>query len=200
MSKTTPLGPVLLVVDLQQCLVEGDPSEGPRSTPDLVQNVASILSNWRSRSWPVIHINHHSLDPADPLHATQTETNAPHPCAAPIGDEKLFIKHVGSPFVATGLPSMLQVLNDENGGEKRKLVVIGMDGAQCVNSTTRHAADLGYDVVVVSDACSTYGISSWRSGGKAWSAEESHDIAMSMLDGYAKVTVTNDLIDVLGFQ
>ncbi|KAH8820674.1 Isochorismatase-like protein [Xylogone sp. PMI_703] len=198
MSKTTSAGPVLLVVDIQQCLVEGDPSEGPRSTPNLEQNVTALLSNWRSRSWPVVHINHRSLDPADPLHDSHPESNAPHPCAAPIGDEKLLLKHGGSAFVDTELSSVLDALNQENAGGKRKLVIIGMDGAQCINSTTRHAADLGHDVVVVSDACSTYGIAHWKPG-KAWSAEESHEIAMSMLEGYGKVTTANEVIQLLGF-
>lgn len=33
--------------------------------------------------------------------------------------------------------------------------MIGMDGGQCINSTTRHGADLGYEMVVVADACAS---------------------------------------------
>lgn len=188
-------GPVLLVIDIQQVLVNGAPGEGPRSNPQLVPNVKSILLEWRSRSWPVIHINHHSLDPADDLHESHPELNAPHGCAAPVGDERVFIKHVGSPFVATGLPSELGALDPE---KKRKLVVIGMDGSQCINSTTRHAVDLGYEVVVVADACSTYAVPHWKSG-KEWTPEESHDFAISMLAGDAKITTAKDVLQVLGF-
>jgi len=73
-----------------------------------------------------------------------------------------------------------------------------MDGAQCVNSTTRSAADLGFDVTVVADACATFGTPDWKKGeanGKGWGPEETHDLAMAILaGGYARVVTTEELL------
>lgn len=50
-------------------------------------------------------------------------------------------------------------------------MVIGMDGSQCVNNTVRQAADLGFQLLVVADACACYGMEDWRTG-KQLGAEE----------------------------
>ncbi|KAF8911583.1 Isochorismatase-like protein [Gymnopilus junonius] len=187
--------PILLLIDIQHGLVEGLAEWGPRSTPNLAKNVQYLLKIWRSWSWPILHVIHDDKDdPTNIISAAYPETFKPHACAKPVDDEKIFIKHVGSPFVATELASSIDTY-----GKDRKVVVIGMDGAQCINSTTRHGADLGYNMVVVGDACSTYGMQNWQTG-KNVSAEETHEAAMSMLNAYGKVTTTKDVLSVLGFQ
>jgi nicotinamidase-related amidase len=150
MAAKTPEPPILLLIDLQHGLVEGSPEWGPRSTPDLVSNVTHLLSTWRSKGWPILHVHHDDIDdPTNPISSNFPETVKPHESAAPEGDEKVFVKHAGSPFVATKLPDAIKSYGH------RKIVVIGMDGGQCVNSTTRHGIDLGYDMVVVGDACAS---------------------------------------------
>jgi nicotinamidase-related amidase len=110
------------------------------------------------------------------------------------------VKNVGSPFVASGLKSKVEELGalGGKGGEKRKIVVIGMDAAQCVNDTTRNGTDLGYKIVVVGDATSAFGMEDWISK-KQLTAEETHRAAMSMLCGYATVTTTEKVLGVLGY-
>lgn len=187
--------PILLLIDIQHGLVEGPPEWGPRSTPNLTENVQYLLKTWRSRSWPILHVIHDDKDdPSNLISAAHPETFKPHACAKPEGDEKVFIKHVGSPFVATELGSAIDSYEKDS-----KIVVIGMDGAQCINNTTRHGSDLGYKMVVVGDACSTYVMQDWKTG-KDISAEEAHDTAMSMLNGYGKVTTAKEVLSVLGFQ
>lgn len=192
---------VLLVVDLQQCLVSPTPDEGPRSTPSLTTNVSSILARWRELQYPLIHINHRASHPLDPLHESHPESNAPHSCAAPLPGEVIRYKTTGSAFGGdhdgVSLLEALEKLQSPT-GEKVKLVVIGMDGAQCVNSTTRSAADLGFDVTVVADACASFGMPGWKKGGKSWGPEETHDVAMSILaGGYARVVTTEELLSSL---
>jgi nicotinamidase-related amidase len=187
--------PILLLIDLQHGLVEGPSAWGPRSTPKLAENVTYLLDIWRSKLWPVLHVHHDdTADPSNPISASHPETFAPHSCSKPLDSEPVFIKHVGSPFVATGLPAAIEAL-----GGKRKIALIGMDGSECVNNTTRNGVDLGYDIVVVGDACSSYAMNDWKTG-KPFEAEETHNAAMSMLCSYAKVTMTKELLAVLGFE
>jgi nicotinamidase-related amidase len=185
--------PILLSVDLQNGMVEGDPSWGPRSTPNLVENVKYLLKTWREKGWPIIHIQHDAKDePDNPIAARFPKTFAIHTSAAPEGEEKVFVKHTSSAFLAPG------VLDAIKSYGKRKIVVIGMDGAQCVNSTTRSGDDNGYKMVIVADACSSYGYEDYE--GKQLPAQDTHDSAMYMLMAFGKVTMTKDLLKVLGYE
>lgn len=184
--------PVLLLIDLQHGLVEGPSEWGPRSTPELVENITYLLRTWRSKGWPVLHVQHDG-GPDNIISVGFPESFALHTCATPLPSERVFVKKVGSPFVATKLSNVMNEL-----GEKNKIVVVGMDGGQCINNTTRHAVDLGYSVVVVGDACASYAMNDWKTG-KNFGAEETHNAAMSILAGDAKVTTTKELLGVLGY-
>ncbi|PMD38696.1 Isochorismatase hydrolase [Hyaloscypha variabilis F] len=184
--------PILLVVDLQHGLVEGDPTWGPRSTPNLVENVKHLLQTWRSKSWPILHVQHDDIyDSTNPISAAFPETFAIHSSAAPAGDEKVFVKHTGSAFPAEGLQEAVKSY-----GYKR-IVVIGMDGAQCVNSTVRQGDDLGYSMYVVKDACASYGMDDYEK--KNVGAEYTHNAAMWMLMAYSKVTSTENVLKDMGY-
>ena len=202
MATTTSPPPILLLIDLQQGLTTAAPPEwGPRSTPTLLDNVTQLLETWRSRSWPVLHVQHDDIfDSTNPIAAIYPETYAIHPAAAPVEGEPVFVKNVGSPFVASGLRAKVEELGVLAEGEgKRKIVVIGMDAAQCVSDTTRSGTDSGYKIVVVGDATAAYGMDDWITG-KLISGEETHRAAMSMLMGYATVTTTDKVLSVLGYE
>lgn len=184
---TKPLPPVLLVVDVQQGLVEGSPESGPRSTPNLTTNVAHLLKFWREKSWPILHVQHDDIfDEANDISAKYPETFKIHECAAPKEDEPVFVKNVGSAFVGTGLPDALQKFG------KRTIVLIGMDGRECVSNTARNGADLGYDITVVWDASSSYGMIGLE--GEKIDAETTHRMAMAMLLSYAMVESTEAVL------
>jgi nicotinamidase-related amidase len=194
----------LLVIDLQQCLVSPSPDEGPRSTPSLTTNVSTILNRWRELHYPLIHIHHRASNPLDPLHPSHPETSAAHSCAVPLPNEVVRYKSEGSAFISKhDGASLLETLDrfKSSSGEEVKLVIIGMDGAQCVNSTTRSATDLGFHVTVVGDACASFGTPDWKKGdakGKGWGPEETHDMAMAILaGGYARVVSTEELLQSL---
>ncbi len=127
MSSRSQEPPILLLIDIQHGLVEGPSSWGPRSTPQFTKNVTEILQIWRSKSWPVLHVYHDDiLEPDNPISTKSPMTFAPHISATPKEGELQFIKHVGSPFVATELPAVIKTYGH------RKIVVIGMDGSECI--------------------------------------------------------------------
>lgn len=186
--------PILLVIDLQHGIVEPPPEAGVRSTPELTSNVPKILQAWRKRGWPIIHVVHHDSDPGHPLNKDRCpDGHKPHVCAAPQGDEPVLLKTVGSAFTDPDL-KLLERLKDL-GGSKAKVVIVGMDGAQCVNDNTRGGYDRGFDMTVVADACATFGMPDYRDPEKEICAEDTHVAAMSMLgNGFAKVVKTDDLL------
>ena len=188
---TEALPPVLLLIDLQQGLVEPSPEDGPRSTPQLTKNVASLLTFFRSKSWPILHVQHDDIINIDNNISSRFPSSFKiHSSAAPLENEPVFVKHVGSPFVATRLEEELRKLG------KRRVIVAGMDGRECVNNTTRHGVDLGYEITVVWDACASFGMVGLD--GKVVDAETTHQMAMAMLLSYAKVESLEKVMGDLG--
>ena len=137
----------LLVIDVQQGL--DDPLIGERNNPGAEQRIAELLAAWRATGRPVIHVQHLSVEPGSPLRE-DLPGNAIKPEARPIAGEPLFKKHVNSAFIGTGLEAHLRA----NGIEQ--LVLAGMTTDQCVSTTARMAANLGFNVTVVEDATATF--------------------------------------------
>jgi len=79
----------LLVIDVQKGF--DDPFWGHRNNPDAESNIATLISAWRSKQLPVIHIQHCSPDPDIPLHPDQPG-NAFKEEAFPIAGERQFPK------------------------------------------------------------------------------------------------------------
>ena len=138
----------LLIIDVQKGL--DDPALGRnRNNPQAEANMALLLSEWRKRNRPVIHIRHCSVEPHSPLcpglpgYAFKEEVR-------PQAGEKRFDKSVNSAFVGTALADYLR------GREISSLVVVGLTTDHCVSATTRNAADLGFEVTLVSDATATF--------------------------------------------
>ncbi len=86
-----------------------------------------------------------------------------------------FSKSVNSAFVGTGLGKYLH--------EQRisSLVIGGLTTDHCVSASTRMAADLGFDVTLISDATATFD----RHGhnGILYPAEDVHQIHLASLNG-----------------
>jgi biuret amidohydrolase len=67
----------------------------------------------------------------------------------PLPEEFVVTHHRVNPFYASPLDDMLRILGVQ------RLVVAGISTHSAVEHTVRHAADIGYDVVVAADACSS---------------------------------------------
>jgi biuret amidohydrolase len=67
----------------------------------------------------------------------------------PLADEFVVTHHRVNPFYASPLDDILRNLGI------RQVVVAGISTHSAVEHTVRHAADIGYDVVVAADACSS---------------------------------------------
>ena len=68
----------------------------------------------------------------------------------PIHDEIVLTKSVNSCFIGTNLKKIL------DGKNCNTVVIIGLTTDHCVSTTTRMAANYGYDTFLISDATATF--------------------------------------------
>ncbi len=173
----------LLLIDVQKAF--DDPVWGTRNNPQAERRIGELLSVWREGSRPVIHVQHLSLSPDSPLRPTQPGF-AFKPEAKPRSGEPIFQKSVNSAFIGTVLESYLR----EQG--IKKLVLVGLTTDHCVSTTTRMAANLGFEATVVEDAVATFD-RVYR--GKHFPAQVIHEAALASLEGeFATVVAASELL------
>ncbi|WP_026910451.1 cysteine hydrolase family protein [Patulibacter minatonensis] len=135
----------LLLIDIQQDYFPGGalPLEGPDAA---AANAARLLAAFRDAGDPVFHVRH-AGDASGGFLVKDTPGAEIHPSVAPTEDEEVVVKEAPNSFLNTDLDARLR----HDG--VRELVVAGMMTSMCVDASVRTAADLGYDVTVVADAC-----------------------------------------------
>lgn len=183
LQHSLPFNTALLIIDVQQGM--DDPKWGRRNNPDAETHIASLLASWRSKTRPVIHIQHCSVEPDSPLRPELPGCQFK-PEVMPMESEPVFKKTVNSAFIGTGLESYLR----DNGLEH--IVIVGLTTDHCVSSTTRMAGNLGFKASLVSDAMATFD----RKGpdGKEHKAEDIHAIHLASLHGEFCDVITTDSI------
>lgn len=171
----------LLLIDVQKGL--DDPCWGTRNNPQAESNIARLLSAWRKRQQPVIHIRHCSKDPDSPLRPDRpgNEFKAE---AIPLPAEKQFSKTVNSAFIGTDLENYLRQQGIS------ELVIVGLTTDHCVSTTVRMAANLGFKVSLVHDACATFDRLGYD--GFRYSADDMHNINLASLDGEFCAVLSSD--------
>jgi nicotinamidase-related amidase len=185
---TLPANAALLVIDVQQGL--DDPRCGERNNPGLERNLAALLAAWRRTGRPVIHVQHMSANSDSPLRPDRPG-NAFKPEAVPEAGEPVFRKTVNSAFIGTALEDHLRLQGIDT------LVLAGMTTDQCVSSTTRMAANLGFTAIVVSDGTATFE----RTGpdGEHYTAEEMHRHELASLhQEFATIRRTGEVLEEIG--
>ena len=161
----------LLIIDVQKGL--DDPSWGNRNNPQVESNIVLLLSAWRRKQLPIIHIQHCSVEPDSPLRPNQPGNEFKEE-SMPIAGEEQFTKTVNSAFIGTKLEQYLREksIND--------LVIVGLTTDHCVSTSTRMAGNLGFNVTLVSDATATFD----RTGhdGVKYSADDIHRVHLASLN------------------
>lgn len=174
----------LLLIDLQTGL--DNAALGKRNNPDAEANIAALLALWRDRDKPVIHIRHDSMDPASLLRP-ELPGNAFKPEAQPLCGEKVIAKSVNSAFIGTELEQYLLQQGISS------LVIVGLTTDHCVSTTTRMAANLGFEVSLVSDATAAFERLGYD--GRHYSGDEIHSINLvSLQDEFCRLCTTAELL------
>ncbi len=138
----------LLIIDIQNFYFDGGkvPLAGP---VEASLKAKALLERFRADGWPVVHVQHLPKEVADPDPGIADMQYRIHPTVLPLASEKLIGKHHANSFRETTLLAHLREL------KVSRLVVAGMQTHMCVEAATRAAADLGFDVTVIHDACAT---------------------------------------------
>ena len=93
----------------------------------------------------------------------------------PVGDEIVVTHGRNNGFYGSRLEEYLARLRP------RRLIMSGVSTAYVVESTVRHACDVGYDIIVASDACSTF-------------RRDFHEASLRAMSMLAVVAETDDIV------
>ncbi len=177
-------GAALLVIDIQNFYFPGGqmPLVGPE---EAATKAAELVSCFRAAGRPVIWVQHLPKDVDTPDPTGIAEPYRMRPNLLPAQGEVVIGKHYANSFRDTDLQAVLQRMG------VKKLVICGMQTHMCVEAAVRAAADLGYEVTVVHDACATRDL---EFNGVKVPAAQVHAAALAAMEyAYAKVKSVAEL-------
>ena len=114
----------------------------------LLQTLQGVIAKAREAGVPVIYIQH-CEGPGEQLEPGTPDWQI-HPAIAPLEGDLLVQKRYPDSFHDTTLQEELQARGI------RRLTTCGIQTEMCVDTTTRRAVSLGYDVTLVADAHGTF--------------------------------------------
>lgn len=175
-----------IMVDIQKDYFKGGRNELFRPDKALT-HAQEALTLFRGKKLPIVHIQCILLDDNATFFLPGTEGIQPHEGILPEPGEKVIIKHTPDSFFQTELQQHLESLN------VTRLVICGMMSHICIDSTVRSANRLGYEVLVLDEACTTRDLL-WN--GTVIPAQTVHNTFMASLDGtFAQVIPTSSLYE-----
>ncbi len=175
----------VIVIDLQNEYWPGGnvPLEGVEAA---AANAARVLEKTRADGGLVVNVQHLSGDPSVPIFQPGSGGAEINAAVRPAEGEPLVQKYYPNAFRDTGLK---QILDDKG---VKNVVIVGAMSHMCIAATARAAADFGYGVTVLHDACATREVDF---GGVTVPAAHVHAANMSALAyAYGAVIPTSDYL------
>ncbi|MEX2785594.1 cysteine hydrolase family protein [Streptococcus sp. H49] len=174
----------LLLIDMQKTFRDG--SWGLRNNEDAEVNASYLLDYFRKNNGLIIHVKHRSEDPLSRFYY-KNEGYEFQDLLLPKGDEIVISKEVNSAFIGTNLKEVLE-LNSIS-----RIVIAGLTAPHCVSTTTRMAANLGYETILVEDATASFALIDHT--GKEFSPQDIHDITLATLhDEFGTIVSTENIL------
>lgn len=136
------------------------------------EQAARLLEHFRATGQEVVHIMHKG---GGEIHEN----------VSPLPGETVFVKEHVNCFRETPLPGYLQEK------EIKRLVIVGMMTHMCVEAAVRAADDLGFETILIADACATRDLTY---GDEVIPARDVQLSTLSTLGVYAKVVSTKEFL------
>ncbi len=176
----------LLLVDVQKGF--HDSVWGPRNNLSAEENIHKLLIHFRETGASVIHVQHLSIEDNSPLCPGLPGVEFIDGMAPRLG-ERIFQKTVNSAFIGTGLKRYLRHASINT------LIMVGFTSDHCISTSARMAANLGFKVLIVSDATATFQRVS--SSGEKIAAESVHQISLaSLAHEFAEIKTTCEILRI----
>jgi len=174
----------LVIIDIQHDYFPGGAME-LEGADAAAAKAGQAVERFRKESLPVFHVRHLSIRPGATFFIPGTPGVEIHANVTPLPSETVVEKNFPNAFRGTALQNYLDKHKIKN------LVVAGMMTHMCVDATVRHAADLGYKITLLGDACATR---EQKFGSESVPARQVHTAFLAALNGfYAKVITANEL-------
>jgi len=186
-GKTIPDDAALIVIDIQEFYFPDGkvPLVGPEAA---AAQAARLIAAFRAAGRPVIHVQHLPKDVDTPDPTGIQEQYRIYPEVLPKEGEVVIGKHYANSFRDTDLLEVLRGLG------VNRVVIAGMQTHMCVEAAVRAAADFGFDVTVIDDACATRDLTF---DGTTVPAAQVHAAALAAMESsYAKVVSTDEFCGV----
>ena len=175
----------LLVIDIQNEYFPG--GAYPLVEPErAAASARRLLEAFRAGGEPVVHLRHVWDAPDAEFMRPGTPGVEIHPDVAPAEGETVIEKDAPNGFLRTPLERELRSRDVD------QLVVAGMMTSMCVDATVRAAADLGFAVTVVHDACAAPDLEFGAVSVPA--ASVSAAFLAALADSYAAVVSADELL------
>lgn len=178
----------LILIDIQNDYFDGGlkPLGGMNAS---AANAARLLNSAREQNLPIYHIRHIAGTAEAPFFRPDTEGSEIHRTVLPGPGEAVLKKNRPNAFIGTGLENALREAGIEH------VTICGAMSQMCVDASARAAADLGFGVTVVEDACAAASVSF---GGVSVQATHVHAAIMAPLAAsYGKVVRTDDVLGTI---
>ena len=180
----------LLIIDIQNDYFPGGKMElvEPLAT---ARKAYGLLQCFREHQGHHVHIQHIATRPGATFFLPGDRGTDIHDAVAHFEGEPLVQKHYPNSFRGTELLDLLR------GWEIGRVVVCGMMTHMCVDATARAAADLGFELIVASDACATRDLSF---DGTSIPANHVHKAFLAALKSYGQVLTTEEILTHLAAE
>lgn len=171
----------LIIVDAQKDYFENGNMELPHANKTL-EKILQIRKSFIEKSSPIIYIKQGSTEELGFL-VEGTEGAEFHEAIPPLTTDNEYIVNKTTPdsFYETTLN---QVLNKE---QVDQVIIVGMMTHVCIDSTTRKASELGFNPIVIADACCGPNVTF---NGQKLSSETLNLAFMAALENFAQVEPT----------
>jgi nicotinamidase-related amidase len=180
----------LLIIDIQNDYFPGGKME-LEGALEAGKKAGALLQCFREHGGQHIHIQHESRTPGASFFIPGTDGIRIHDLVAHFEGEPIIHKQFPNSFRETNLLEILQSWKTE------RVLICGMMTHMCVDATVRAAADFGFQVIIVEDACATRALSHAETIVPAAQVQAAF---LSAFKSYGTLMTTEEVISRLGAE